>query len=301
MVEPVTLVVGASGLLGNTICRGLLARSSAVRAMARSGQTEQHLATLGCTTVRGDLRDQDTLARACEGIATVVVTATALGSVHDGRNRLERVDRDGALALIEAARLAGVGQFVYTSVSPSLPATCAFIRCKRVVEQALRASGMTYTILQPAAFMEIHTGPIGGWDYERGQARIVGSGRTPMSYISVADVAAFAVACVGNPWAANRALHLAGPEPITALDAVAIAERITGRKFRVQRMPAFVLAAAATLLLPFNPPLASLLRLVATTDIGSVVDMEPVRRELSVAQTTFESYVRQTTATAGRN
>jgi uncharacterized protein YbjT (DUF2867 family) len=292
MAEPLTLVVGASGLLGTAICRRLLAQSRRVRAMVRRPEKEAPLAALGCATMGADLRTAESLASACEGVATVIVTATALGSDFS-RHSLERVDRQGVLALVEAARAKGVRQFIYTSVSPLLPPSCAFIRYKREVEQAVRASGMAYTILQPTAFMEIHAGAMGGWDYERGRARIVGSGRAPVSYISVADVAAFAAASIANPLATNRDLHLGGPEPISALDAVAIAERVRGRPFRVQRTPIPALKALSTLVRPFNPPLSSLLGLVATMDTGIVADMRSLGRDFAIAQTTFESYVRQ--------
>ena len=298
MVEPLTLVVGAGGLLGTAICRQLLAQRRSVRAMVRRAEKEESLSALGCATVRADLSVPDSLLPACDGVTTVIVTATALGS-NFSRNSLERVDRHGVLALVEAARAKGVRQFIYTSISPRLPPICAFIRYKREVEQAVRASGMTYTILQPTAFMEIHAGVTGGWNYETGRARIVGSGHAPVSYISAVDVAAFAVASIANPLATNRDLHLAGPEPLSALDAVAIAERVRGLPFRVQRTPASVLKALSMLARPFNPPLSSLLGLIATMDTGIVVDMQSLRRDFGIAQMTFESYVRQRIASSG--
>jgi NADH dehydrogenase len=286
------LVAGATGLVGRLICEGLRARGVAVRALSRSpSPSEDRLRALGCEIVRGDLKDASSLAAACHGAATAITTANAM-MARLPEDSLQRVDRDGSLALVHAASAAGVRQFIYMSLSPTLPDRIPFVQFKRQVESAVRASGMQWTILQPTAFMQIHAGPVGGWDLHKGQARILGSGKSPISYISIVDVAAFTVESVFNPLAADRSYHLAGPEPLSALDAVRIAERVTGRRFAVQRVPLIALRLGAAVLGPFKPALASLLQLGVSLDSGEVVDMAPVLRDLPVKQETFEQYVR---------
>jgi uncharacterized protein YbjT (DUF2867 family) len=256
------------------------------------------LRELGCQIQRGDLKDGASVAAACRDATTIITTANA--AVPRGReDSLKTVDRDGSLSLVDAARAAGARHFIYTSLSPNLPATIPFVRYKREVEDALRASGMTWTILQPTAFMEIHAGSVGGWDYRQGRARVLGPGRAPISYISAIDVARFAVESAFNPHAVNRALHLAGPEPLSALDAVRIAERVTGRVFAVQHVPLGVIRAAATVLRPFKPTLASLLQMGLMMDRGEVVEMAPVLRDFPIQQVTFEQYVRRILANDG--
>lgn len=248
---------------------------------------------MGAEVVHGDLKDPQSLLAACDQASVVITTANAILSRRRG-DSLEAVDRDGSLALIGAARSAGVQQFIYTSVSPLAPANNVFIQYKREVESALRASGLTWTILQPSAFMEIHAGPLTGWDLQQGRARIAGSGRSPVSYIATADVAAFAAAAVHNAGACNRALHLTGPEPLSPCDAVAIAERVTGRPFKVQRAPLAVLRAARIVLQPFNPIMGCLLAMAVGSAEGSERnDMAPPLLEFQVEPTTFEQYVRR--------
>lgn len=295
MSRSITLVVGATGLVGRDVCERLVRLGRPVRALVRSDEAERLLRSVGCDTARGDLRDASSLRLACAEAATVVTTATAVASRQPG-NSIAEADRRGALALVAAARAEGVGHFIYTSISPRLPATNPFVSIKREVEAAVRQSGMAYTILQPTAFMEIHTGPLAGWDLAAGRARIVGSGRAPISYISATDVAAFAAAAVGNTRAAGRDLHLAGPEPLSARDAIAIAEQVTTRQFRVQRAPAGALALASRLLRPFNPSLSSLLDMASAMDSGMTVDMTPLLREFAIEPTTFLSYVRRVLA-----
>jgi len=267
-----------------------------VRALSRSDSpASSALHDTGCDIIRGDLRDRASLDTACRGATTVITTANAILRRVKG-DSIENVDRRGSLSLVDAAKAAGASQFIYVSVSPQLPANKPFVRYKREVEAAVRSSGMRWTILQPTAFMEIHAGAAGGWDFTKGRARIAGSGRAPASYISAADVAAFAVESVSNPRAFDRALHIAGPEPLSPLDAVRIAERVTGRTFRPQRVPLGVLRAVGTLAGPFNPGLASLLKMIVSLDRGDVVDMSAIIRDLPVQQVTFEQYVRRTLA-----
>ncbi|MEO7132658.1 MAG: SDR family oxidoreductase [Vicinamibacterales bacterium] len=290
------LVVGATGMLGFEICQRLRARGHPVRAFVRKGSSkEQLLQGIGAEIVHGDLKDESSLEAACRGASVVITTANPIVSRRPG-DTLETVDRDGSLALVRAAKAAGVRQFIYTSVTPRLPANNTFVRYKREVEGVLRASGLNWTILQPCAFMEINTGPLAGWDLRKGRARLIGSGRVPLCYIAVADVAAFAVAAVDQPKAFNRNLHITGPEPITGLDAVEIAERVTGQTFTVHKVPIAALRVVRAVLQPFNPILASLLAMGIGAQDGEGADMEPLLREFAVEPTTFEHYVRVQTA-----
>lgn len=286
------LVVGATGLLGSRICRSLVNRGQKVRALVRDGSNgADALRTLGIETVTGDLKDKSSLDRACRGVDAVVTTANAITSRRRGDN-LITVDREGQLALVQSARNARVGRFVYLSISPLVPANNLLVRCKREVEHAVRNSGMGWAILQPAAFMEVHLGPPLGWDFVRGRARILGSSRVIKSYISADDVTEFAARSLEMKSAPNRALHVTGPERLTPADALAIAKRTTGRSFRVQRIPAPLLRTVSVLLRPFAPVPSSLMAMV-TSRVPEIADMSEVAPEFGIRLKPFEDYVRE--------
>lgn len=291
-----TLVVGATGLLGRRLCERLRDRGEPVRALVRTGSSPARVPA-GIGSITGDLRNPHSLVDACRGARVVITTANTMSRRRPG-DTLAGVDRDGALALVAVAASAGVERFVYTSASPVLPPDNPFIRYKREVEAAVRASGMAWTILQPSAFMEVHAGPVAGWDFARGRARLMGSGRAPVSYISVDDVAAFAVAAAFSPAGRNRDLRLAGPEPLTPLDAVAIAERVTRRRFQVLRLPGPILRVLSMVARPFNESFSSLCRMGLALDLGDVLDMIPLQQEFGVSQTTFDVYARRMAANA---
>ena len=271
------LVVGATGLLGSEICFLLRERGNPVRALTRPTSDGARLARLrdrGAEIVHGDLKDRASLEAACQGVTTVVTTASSTLSRQSG-DSIETVDRQGQLDLIDAAEAAGVQRFVMISFPPfavEFPLQTA----KREVEDRLQRSRLTYTILQPTCFDEVWLSPALGFDVAKATAQIYGAGHHRISWISAHDVARFAVASFDTPHAANSVIRLGGPEALTPLDVVQLAERITGRTFAVQHVPESGLRAqyeTAT-----DPMARSFAGLMLYYAAGDVIDMaEPLR------------------------
>jgi uncharacterized protein YbjT (DUF2867 family) len=239
------LIVGATGLVGGEICRRLSVDRKPVRALVRpTGDPSRidELRAAGAELASGDLKDPASIQAACAGATAVLSTASSTLSRQPG-DTIEGVDRIGQLQLIEAAASAGVKHFVYTSFSP-IAEDFALQRAKREVERALIASGMTYTILQPAFFMEIWLSPALGFDVAARRARIYGAGDKPISWISFPNVAEFAVRSLDTPAARNATLTLGGPEALTPLDVVRIFEELGGASFTVEYVLESVLRAA---------------------------------------------------------
>jgi uncharacterized protein YbjT (DUF2867 family) len=291
-MRTVMVVVGATGQLGLAICRRLRAQGLAVRALVRHGSPkEREVRDLGVDVVHGDLKDPASLEPLCHDAAAVISTANTILSRRVG-DTFASVDLGGHVALLGAARRASVGRIVFVSVSPALPASNAFMRAKRDVEEAVRAGGVPWTILQPAAFMEIHCGPPLGWDFVRARARVLGDADLPRSYVSLHDVAALAAEAAVNPRAASRVLRVTGPARLSAADAVRVMEQVLGRPVRVQRMPRLLLKVLATGLAPFSQVAASLMAMGAD-GAREVFDMQPIQQEFGLPLTSFEDYVRR--------
>jgi uncharacterized protein YbjT (DUF2867 family) len=111
------------------------------------------------------------------------------------------------------------------------------------VEGELADRGLAYTVLQPTFFTEVWLGPAVGFDFANASARIYGSGRNRISWISYFDVAGFAAACVDNPAARNCTVRLGGPDALSPLEVVQIFEEAGGRKFTVTHVPEEALRA----------------------------------------------------------
>lgn len=155
---------------------------------------------------------------------------------HGKDDGLRRVDHDGTLALIDTAERSGIQHFVYTSYSGNIREDSPLETAKRDCEKVLLASKMRVTILRPSYFMEMWLSPALGFDPANGRARIYGTGDAKVSYISLHDVVAFALAVAANPSHPSAILEIGGPEPLSQLDAIGIFERTLGKKVEVGRV-----------------------------------------------------------------
>lgn len=234
------LVVGATGSLGTEICGRLADKGMPPRALVRETSDPARvdaLRVLGAEIVTGDLRDRESLDRACAGVDVVVSSATSI--IREGE--ISAVDGQGQSNLVEAAREAGVARFVYISFE-ELGTGAPLEQAKRAVEKRLRESGITYTILQAGLFHETWLTPATGFDLASGTVNVYGSGEAELSWIAVADVATAAVNALDEPGTNEATLPIAG-ERLSYNSVVAVFEEVTGRPIAVQRVPTEALAA----------------------------------------------------------
>ena len=283
------LVVGATGMVGGEVCRLLIESGRQVRALVRNTSSPEkiaHLKGLGAQLAQGDLKDPASLESACRGVTAIISTASSTIS-RQANDSIESVDRQGQLNLIDAAEKAGVKQFVLISF-PGIDLDFPLQAAKRAVEERLRRCRLTHTILQPTCFMEIWLSPALGFDPAQAAVRICGDGQGKISWISFQDVARFAVAALDNPRTANVTLKLGGPDALSPLQVVQIAEEIVGKKIGVQHVPVDALRTqldAAT-----DPMQRSMTGLMLYFAQGDVIDMAetlkalPVQRLKSIRQ-----------------
>lgn len=290
------LVAGATGLVGRQVCRQLAAAKQPVRALVRATADVakvEELKGCGAILVAGDLKDRASLDAACLGVSTVITTAsTTLSRQPD--DSIQTVDQEGQRRLIDAAVGAGARRFVYVSFSHHIDVACPLTTAKRTVERHLEQSGLTYTILAPTFFMEVWLGPALGFDIKNGKAQVFGSGKNAISWISLADVAQFAVMCVEHPKASNTTIELGGPEALAPLDVVRACEEVCGRSFEVQQVPEDVLRAQrAAATDPFQQTFTALMLAYAT---GDRIDMRSTLRTFPVPLVSVKQYARQVLA-----
>lgn len=286
------LVVGATGNLGGAITHMLLAQGQPIRILARPSSNYQQFVTAGAQAVFGDLKERASLDPACQGADVVITTANS--AQRGGADNPQTVDLEGNRNLIDAARSAGVKQFVFVSVARAdSNSSIPFVAAKSKTEAYLQASRVPYTILSPNAFMEFWVGVYIGLPSLQGQpVTLVGEGQRRHSFISAADVAAFALAAIGHPRAVNQRLILGGPEPLSFRDAVAAYERVLGKRIPVQSvrpgepvpgLPEAVLGLAAGFEM-FDSP----------------IDMTETARTFGIKLTSLEEFVRRSVVSAPR-
>jgi uncharacterized protein YbjT (DUF2867 family) len=280
------LVVGATGTLGGMITRQLLEQGQQVRILARSGSDSASLEQAGAEVVFGDLKDPASLDKAVAGIDYVMTTANS--AVRGGDDNVQTVEIEGNRNLIDAARRAGVKQFVFVSaLGASADSPSEFLRGKAAAEEHLRASGVPFTILVPNIFMEIWIGMIVGMPLQHGQpVRIIGEGRRKHTFVSMDDVAAFAVAVVGNQDALNQTIVIGGPEALSWTEIVERAGRVVGQEIPLQRLP---MGES----IPDLPETVNQL-LTGMDTYDSPVDMDETARTYGVTPTPVDTYLQRT-------
>ena len=274
------LVVGGTGRLGGKIARTLLDGGKELRVLVRDGSGFDDARA---ETVRGDLKDPDSLRKACAGVDVVVTTANAIAP-RQAEDTIETVDRLGNRNLITAAATEGVRHFVFVSVlGAAANHSSPFVRAKGETELTLRDSGMSWTILRPDPFMDVWFPFVMGPALEGGAVTLIGEGNKRHSMVAMQDVVAYAVAAVERKEAENRVLALGG-EPVTWRDVVDVFSAELGREIPVQTvspgepvpgLPDFVAQLLASLELYESP-----------------LDMSELSRTFGVKPTALRDFVR---------
>jgi len=292
------LIVGATGLLGSEICRQLTEKNKPVRALVRKTSDPGKLENLKNHDIQlafGDLKEKSTLEAACEGVNTVISTASSTFTRQEG-DSIQTVDLEGQMNLIDAAKTSGVQQFIFISFvkDPALPFPLADAKTK--VENHLKNSGMKYTILEANFFMEIWLSEALGFDAANAKARVYGDGNAKTSWVSYKDVAQFAVAALGNPNAKNTAVQVGGPEALSPLEVVKIFEETSGKPFDVEHVPLETLQSQKEN--APDPLQESFAALMLAYAYGNPMDMQQTLQTYPVQMTAVRDYAKQALATA---
>ena len=291
------LIVGASGKLGQLVARQALAAGKPVRAFSR--RPEEQLAALkaaGAEVAAGDLRDPESLRRACAGVTHVVASAHAIFG--RGAERSALVDDQGHRDLIDAAKAAGVAHFCYISILGAAPDhPSAFVRYKYAVEEYLRASGLPFTIVRPSAFLETHAYQmIGQPILEKGKTTLFGQGTGHRNFVSVENVADLILRIWDDPQAVGQTIEIGGPREnnLTNNEVAALFERIAGRQAKVSHVPRGVLTVMSPLLRPLHPGLSQVMALALYEDThDTTFDATPLLRRYPLTLTRLEDWIRE--------
>jgi uncharacterized protein YbjT (DUF2867 family) len=228
------LVTGATGKQGGVVARMLLSRGHRVHALIRSPDSPgaKALEHLGARLIPGDFEEVDTLEHAMLGVDAVFAMATPFGE-----QGLEGEVRHGR-HLIDAAKLARVPHFIYSSVASGNQSTgVPHFETKLVVEEHLRRSTLPYTILAPVFFMENFLGPLFSQRLHEGVLAMPLPPHRGLQMIALADLAAFLVRVMENEEDfIGRRIELASDE-VTGEQAAALISYVSGHKLRYEEVP----------------------------------------------------------------
>ena len=149
-------LAGGSGFIGRAIARRLLAGGGIkVRVLTRNpDKARAQLDIPGIEFVRADIGEPASIKDALKGANTIVDAIQFDGYPVENPRRgftFERIDYGGVVALVDAAKEAGVEQFIYVSgAAADENSSHPGFRAKGRAERAIRESGLTYTIFRPS-------------------------------------------------------------------------------------------------------------------------------------------------------
>ncbi|MFC3164393.1 SDR family oxidoreductase [Ciceribacter thiooxidans] len=248
------LVSGASGHLGRLVIQSLLESGKVAPADIVAGSRDTaklaDLAAKGVETRRVDFDDAN-LAAAFAGIDRLLIIST------------DTLDRPGHRlsqhrAAVAAAKAAGVGRISYTSMINPETSLVSFAPDHAGTEQAIRDSGLAYTIFRNAWYMENLFMSLpqalasGSWYTSAGKGRNAHAAR--------ADIARAIAGALVSEASGNAVYNLTGPAALSTDEIAALVREATGKPLAVVNLTDEQLAGgmkAAGVPEPFIPTFVS--------------------------------------------
>ena len=220
------LVTGAAGRTGRAVVRALAERGAAVRALVHRPEQNDLMVSIGAAQVIvGDLGDRSTIERAVNGVS-------ALYHICPNVNPLEI---EFAELLIQASVKAEVRHFGYHSVLHPQTERMVHHWRKLRVEEALFESGLSFTILQPCAYMQNLSAYIESIK-TCGVIQLPYSVSARLSFVDLQDVADVVATVLCGPQHKGAVYELAGPEAVDHVRIAEIFHEVLGKPVQAQRI-----------------------------------------------------------------
>lgn len=220
------VMVGATGRYAGYVLDELLRRKVWVRALVRDRATAAAARKRGAhDAVVADLRLPDTLTAAVAGMD---------GAFHIGPG-LSADEAAMGTALIGAARVAGVAKVVFSGVIHPAISALSNHTAKLAVEDALYSSGLNFTVLQPARFMQTLSSY---WEPGSDRLTLPYAVTSKMSWVDYRDVAEVAAAALTGDQLGYGTFELSSVGILDGTQIASILSGVVGRRVTAVQIPA---------------------------------------------------------------
>lgn len=213
-------ITGATGQLGRLAIAAIKARGGSAVALARD---PARAADLGVEARAFDYTNADPAA--LKGVDTLVLISSNDFNDRAGQHR----------AVLEAAKTAGVGHVIYTSILKGDQSPMILAQDHIATEAALKASGLGHTLLRNGWYTENYTGSLGGAVAHGAMAGSAGTGR--VSTAPRADYAEAIAAVALDKSKQGKTYELAGDQAYTLAEMAAEVSRQTGKAIGYASLP----------------------------------------------------------------
>ena len=232
------LIIGGTGTLGRQMVLQALLKGYPVRCMVRNFRKASFLKEWGVELVYGDLTKPETLPPCFKGITAVIDASTSRPSELES---LKKIDWDGKIALIDAAKAANIQRFIFFSAQnveqfENIP----LMKLKYGIEKKLEASNVPYTIFRLTGFyqglIEQYAIPI-----LENLPIWVTNENTYIAYMDTQDIAKFTLRSLQIPQTINQTFFLSGLKGWVSSEIISLCEQLAGQTAKVQRVPLIAL------------------------------------------------------------
>ncbi|MET0773493.1 MAG: NAD(P)H-binding protein [Candidatus Limnocylindrales bacterium] len=282
-------VAGGTGFVGGAVAAELHRRGHEVVVISHRGEDARALLPDAVGIRTADVTTGIGLDDALAGIDDLVIALAFPGSPvespRQGRT-FEAVDANGTERLVMAARASGVRSVRYVSGAGAAPdAERHWFRAKWRAEEAVRTSGLTWTIVRPTWIYgprDVSLNRFVGFARSLGMVPLTNRGRQLLAPVFVDDIAHLLADTLEGTAAESATLEIGGPETLPMHGIIETALRVAGLRRPIVPGPTALLKAmSAPLTLLPTPPLTpdaiDFINQPATVDTRPLLERMPRR------------------------
>lgn len=250
-------VTGASGFTGSHLCKKLVAKGHAVKALVRSTSKTDNLKQMGVEPVLGDLSNLNAMNGVLAGVDVVYHIAAAYRQEGISKEQFYKVNVDGTRAMLEAAKAANVRRFVHCSTvgvqgeieNPPAKESDPYKPGDHYQESKTEGEKLALAYFKENVLEGVVVRPVGIYGpgdtrflklfkfINNGKFRMIGSGEVLYHLTFVEDLVEGIILAGEKPEAVGQVYAIGGEEYVTLKELVALIAEVLDKPAPTRSMP----------------------------------------------------------------